>query len=59
MRDKELAQAARALAARLHRYAKERDEESRKAIASLHHELCDLWRTELAEIEAAEQGTAQ
>lgn len=46
--EKRFAQAARSLAAHLIRYARERRDEEKKAIASSHIELARLYREEQA-----------
>lgn len=55
MKDKELAQAARSLAAHLIRYARDRREEDKKSIATSHTEIARIYRAELQEQQDKQQ----
>lgn len=57
--ERRLAQAARSLAGHLIRYAKERDDGSKRLIATINKEICDLYRQERGEEETTNgQGTS-
>jgi hypothetical protein len=47
--EKHYIQVSRSLAMHLHRYARERREDDKKAIAAAQMELCQIWKAEQAE----------